>query len=253
MIYRDELSGVFTSLNQYKQGRGSDEQLLLELFDGSGSRSIRCTGNRQFSRSQLSIVGCTQPDVLRKLVSSAKEAYCLPSMAYRLDGEAEERFIEFEYQRQVAGQTAQLGAQEAIYGKSAGKVLRVAGAMHIAAIVTGDLKRGTVEIPSGTLERAIMLVDCLDAWALSLHSQVAAANDSAGAGGVMRIVHRIAEAAGVPVSWADIQRRISPKQRASIDGAAVATAMEALAEGGWGEVVKGVRGGLRYRAIKALP
>ena len=296
LIYRDELSGVFTSLNQYKQGRGSDEQLLLELFDGSGSRSIRCTGNRQFSRSQLSIVGCTQPDVLRKLVANgdpsgvwarfmfcplpsrivrlprsqpeevaeveaaalalqafARAAYCLPSVAYRLDAEAEERFVEFEYQRQVAGQAAQLGAQEAIYGKSAGKVLRVAGAMHIAAIVTGQLSRGTVEIPASTLERAIMLVDCLDTWALSLHAQVAAASDSPGAGSVMRIVHRASEAAGGPVGWAEIQRRISPKHRASIDGAVVSAAMEALAEGGWGQVVKGARGGLRYQAIKQLP
>ena len=296
LIYRDELSGVFTSLNQYKQGRGSDEQLLLELFDGSGSRSIRCTGNRQFSRSQLSIVGCTQPDVLRKLVANgdpsgvwarflfcplpsrivklprsqpeevaeveaaalalqafARAAYCLPPVAYRLDAEAEDHFVEFEYQRQVAGQAAQLGAQEAIYGKSAGKVLRVAGAMHIAAIVTGELNRGTVEIPVSTLERAIMLVDCLDTWALSLHAQVAAASDSQGADGVMRIVHRASEAAGGPVGWSEIQRRISPKGRASIDGAVVSAAMEALAGGGWGEIVRGARGGLRYQATKPLP
>jgi len=69
LVRRDELSGLFGSLNAYRQGRGADEQQLLELFDGHSYTSLRITAaDRSFERCHVSIYGGIQPDVLTTLV-----------------------------------------------------------------------------------------------------------------------------------------------------------------------------------------
>lgn len=292
LIYRDELSGLFGSLNAYRGGRGADEQQLLELFDGSGLSSLRIVGDRHYSRSQLSIWGSTQPDVLRELVAngdasglwarflfvplperavplplatSAAEVaeveaaahtlaeacgavYRLPQQTFRLAPAAAERFAHYELNRQRAAQEASIGAQSALYGKSAGKVLRVAGVLHLLQIAAGEISsRDPIE--PGTIDRAAALVNHLDAWALGFHAEVAAG----GVGGLMRTVHRAAEAAGGPIRWSELLQRLSSKQRKETDPAAAEEAMQALAKGGYGEVEVGRRGALSYRATSALP
>jgi len=71
-IAREEIDGLFSGLNQYKPGgRGSEEQQLLELYDGRGSSALRASseeGGRFYSRSQVSITGTIQPRVLQDLV-----------------------------------------------------------------------------------------------------------------------------------------------------------------------------------------
>jgi hypothetical protein len=71
-IAREEIGGLFDGLNQYKPGgRGSEEQQLLELYDGRGSSALRASseeGGRFYSRSQVSITGTIQPRVLQDLV-----------------------------------------------------------------------------------------------------------------------------------------------------------------------------------------
>ena len=292
LIYRDELAGLFASLNQYKGGRGGDEQQLLELFDGGGLTSLRIAGDRIYTRSQVSIYGSTQPEVLRELVAKgdasglwarflfvplppraialprattpAEEAnveaaagtlakvcrtiYKLTPATYRLDHEATDLFVGYEYQRQRAAQEATIGAQSALYGKSAGKVLRVAGVLHLLHLAAGDAaKEGCIS--AGCIERATALVDHLDAWALGLHAEVAAGGGTQ----LMRTIHRIAEATGEPVGWKQIQNRLSRAQRDSTDLATAAAAMHALAGAGYGEVEVGKRSATTYRATKALP
>lgn len=292
LINRDELSGLFGSLNAYRGGRGADEQQLLELFDGSGLSSLRIVGDRHYSRSQLSIWGSTQPDVLRGLVAngdasglwarflfvplperavplplatSAAEVaeveaasqtladacgavYRLPPQTYRLAPAAAERFAHYELNRQRAALGASIGAQSALYGKSAGKVLRLAGVLHLLQIAAGEISNSE-PIEPGTIDRAAALVDHLDAWALGLHAEVAAG----GVGGLMRTVHRAAEAAGGPIRWKEVQNRLSRPQRKETDPAAVAEAMRALAAAGYGEVEAGKRGAPSYRATRPLP
>ena len=190
---------------------GGDEQQLLELFDGGGLTSLRIAGDRIYTRSQVSIYGSTQPEVLRELVAKgdasglwarflfvplppraialprattpAEEAnveaaagtlakacrtiYKLTPATYRLGHEATDLFVGYEYQRQRAAQEATIGAQSALYGKSAGKVLRVAGVLHLLHLAAGDAaKEGCIS--AGCIERATALVDHLDAWALGL-------------------------------------------------------------------------------------
>jgi hypothetical protein len=292
LVHRDELSGLFGSLNAYRGGRGADEQQLLELFDGSGLSSLRIVGDRHYSRSQLSIWGSTQPDVLRQLVAdgdasglwarflfvplperavplplatSAAEVaeveaaaatlanacgavYRLPRQTYRLAPAAAERFAHYELNRQRAALGASIGAQSALYGKSAGKVLRLAGVLHLLQIAAGEISSGAA-IEPGTIERAAALVDHLDAWALGLHAEVAAG----GVGQLMRTVHRAAEAAAGPIRWKELAVRLSAKQRKETDAAAFAEVARALAAAGYGEVEAGKRGAISYRATRALP
>jgi CRISPR-associated protein Cmr3 len=77
LINRDELSGLFGSLNAYKGGRGADEQHLLEAYDGGAFRSLRVAspgGGRFYDRCSLSIYGTIQPAVLEKLVASGDDS-----------------------------------------------------------------------------------------------------------------------------------------------------------------------------------
>lgn len=69
LVLRDELSGLFGMMNQYRSGKGSDEQQLLELFDGSPFSALRVAAiNRSYERCQVSVYGAIQPSVLRNLV-----------------------------------------------------------------------------------------------------------------------------------------------------------------------------------------
>lgn len=292
LIHRDELSGLFGSLNAYRGGKGGDEQQLLELFDGGGLNSLRVMGDRHYSRSQVSIYGSTQPDVLRQLVAEGdasglwarflfvplperpvqlpittsvaevaevdaaaetlakvcRSIYAMPPQTYHLSPAAAEQFARYHYSRQQAALAAATGAESALYGKSAGKVLRVAGVLHLLQIATGQASNSD-RIEPPTIDRATTLVDHLDAWALSFHAEVAAG----GIGQLMRTVHTASEAAAGPVRWTDLQRRLSKAQRKEIDSAAVADAMQALTAAGYGEVEQLRNGGLSYRALRPLP
>jgi hypothetical protein len=63
----DELAGLFKGLNQYKSG-GNDNEILLELYDGSNQSIIRAKDDPVSLESPLfSIVGGVQPGVLREL------------------------------------------------------------------------------------------------------------------------------------------------------------------------------------------
>jgi hypothetical protein len=293
LIHRDEIRGMFASLNSYRGGKGGDEEQLLELFDGGGCNSLRVTsGGRFYSRSQVSIYGTTQPEVLRELVAkgdanglwarflfvplpsraiplplsstdeekgavvaaaktladTCRAVYRLPPKTYKLASQAAQRFQHFEHCRQLASQKTTIGAQGALYGKSAGKVLRLAGVLHLLEIATQQ-STSSARICVGTMDRAIALVDHLDAWALSLHAEVAAG----GVGQLMRTVHRAAEAAAEPIRWRELARRLSTKQRDQIDAAGFAQAARALAVAGYGDVEEGKRGAISYRATRALP
>jgi hypothetical protein len=100
------------------------------------------------------------------------------------------------------------------------------------------------------LVRATTLTDHINTWTLSLHASVA---EGAETNDLMRLIHRIAEAAGSHIRWSDVARRLSKQQRRDIDSAAAAAAMDALVELGVGEVELGSRGGIAYRATKGLP
>lgn len=295
LIHRDELAGLIGGLNQYRGGRGSDSEQLLEAYDGGGFRSLRIAANgggRFYSRCHLSIYGTIQPAILRALVAdgdasglwarflmiplpervvalpvdetpeqaaaSAQAAQMLASVAdyiwrlprtsLSLDHTGRERFFAYEARCQSDALAATLPAQSALYGKAPGKVLRMAGMLHILAGSVGD-GWSAPAIDAAAIDRAIAVVDHINGWTLSLHADAAAGEAS----DLMRQIHRIAQNLNRPVGWRDVAQRLSKAARASVDSSSAASAAHALADIGAGVVEEGARGSWSYRAVEALP
>jgi hypothetical protein len=294
LLHRDELAGLFGSLNQYRSGRGSDSEQLLEAYDGSGFRSLRVAatgGGRFYDRCHLSIWGTIQPAVLKALVADgdasglwarflfiplpekvvqladeeseaerwdAEQAaaalaqvcnyvYRLPITSLTLNPDGRRAFMAYEARCQGDALAATIGAQGALFGKAPGKALRLAALLHLLhqAMPDGD---HSDTIGAEAVRKACTLTDHLNAWTLGLHADAATgcAND------LMRLVHRLAINAASAIGWRDIAPRLSKAQRRDIDSAAAAQAMEALAGMGAGELERGGRGALSYRATGVL-
>lgn len=94
-----------------------------------------------------------------------------------------------------------------------------------------------------------MLVDHLDAYALGIHTDVAGGGPS----GILRTVHRVADAAGKPLSVGEVRQKLSKAQRREADALTITTAMQTLVSAGYGEMVVGGKGAIRYRATGKLP
>lgn len=295
LINRDEIAGMFGNLNAYRSGRGSDEEQLLEAYDGSGFSSLRVAkagGGRFYDRCHLSIYGTIQPAVLKELVKAGDASglwarflfiplpervvpipeseteqeqaearwaaevlaglcrwvYTLPRQALALSPEARRKFVAYEANQQREVHRTTIGAQGALLGKAAGKVLRIAALLHLLHQGSSDGWHSEL-ISEDVMDRACVLVDHINSWTMGLHEQVAE-----GANDLMQLIHKIAEAAGVQsIGWRDIHYRLSKAQRREIDSAMATAAMEALAELGVGEVERGARGAARYKALGPLP
>ena len=188
---------------------------------------------------------------MQSLEVYARRIYTLPAKQYQLDAEAIEAFSAYEHDKQVQAQQARLDAQGALYGKSAGKVLRVALLLHLLQLVV-TRQEESLEVPATTLKLAIDLVDQLDAWALGFHEQAAADADAGGVSSLMRRIHTLARKAKGAVSWAQLRQQMNSREKKGISAALAEQAMQALAELGVGEVMQGPRGGLLYRATEEL-
>jgi hypothetical protein len=71
LVSRDEINGLFKSLDQFnKGGKGADEEQLLEIYDGGSFRSLRVGDTtRSFERCAVNILGAVQPEILDGLIS----------------------------------------------------------------------------------------------------------------------------------------------------------------------------------------
>lgn len=189
---------------------------------------------------------------MQSLEVYARRIYTMSAQRYQLDPTAIELFSTYEHDKQVRAQQARLDAQGALYGKSAGKVLRVAVLLHLLEQAV-SCERGLVEVSVDTLQRAIELVDHLDDWALGFHEQAAAGADDGGVSSLMRRIHTLARKARGAVSWTQLRQQMSGREKKGTNAALADQAMRALAELGVGEVCEGPRGGLLYRATADLP
>jgi hypothetical protein len=186
------------------------------------------------------------------LQAYARRIYTLPAQRYQLDGEAIEVFSAYEHDKQIQAQQARLDAQGALYGKSAGKVLRVAVLLHLLRmVVLGEQGDGDVSV--ATLQLAIELVDFLDDWALGFHEQAAAAAEDGGVSSLMRRIHTLARKGRCALTWAQLRQQMNSKEKKGTNAALAEQAMRALADLGVGEVSEGPRGGLLYQATGELP
>lgn len=70
LIDKDEFSGFMLSLNQYKGGKGSDRQHILELFNCEPWKIDRKSGSRFIPNTGASIIGGLQPQVMPNIFCS---------------------------------------------------------------------------------------------------------------------------------------------------------------------------------------
>jgi len=76
LMYRcDELASLFKSANQYRGGKGSDDEDLLEFWNGTGSTVLRASGTKaDLDGLLLSVFGTIQPDVLAALLKDCSDS-----------------------------------------------------------------------------------------------------------------------------------------------------------------------------------
>jgi CRISPR-associated protein Cmr3 len=75
LLYKDELAGLFKSANQYRGGRGSDSEDILEYYDGTPPITLRADPDKTVvcRKILLSIYGTIQPGVLEKLLGDKED------------------------------------------------------------------------------------------------------------------------------------------------------------------------------------
>ncbi len=70
----DELAGFFKSANQYRSGKGSDKEDLLECWSGNGAVVARAAGTTvNVGAVSLSIYGNIQPKVLEPFLGDGSD------------------------------------------------------------------------------------------------------------------------------------------------------------------------------------
>jgi hypothetical protein len=73
LYLKDELAGVFKSANQYRGGRGSDQEDLLSQYDGASEVNLRKSGLIDLESVPLSIFGSSQDKVWEKLMGQGDD------------------------------------------------------------------------------------------------------------------------------------------------------------------------------------
>ncbi|MBN8563562.1 MAG: DUF3987 domain-containing protein [Leptolyngbya sp. UWPOB_LEPTO1] len=188
----DELSSIFAGLNQYRGGRGSDSQDLLEYYDGQGGQILRSEGLRDdVDCLNLAIFGGIQPSVLEQLLGDGRDpdgkwarfifvlqptvaavmpddsgtvdlqdllldlyrkAQALPEMEYTLNREAFKYFQGVCDRLEVLRASDPNQAMRAVWGKSQGRIGKLAINLHIIY----EIAAGRV-IPSSVIPKHVIV------------------------------------------------------------------------------------------------
>lgn len=177
-----------------------------------------------------------------------QQVWRLPRVSLALEPAARTAFMRYESRCQSDALRASLPAQGAAWGKAPGKVLRVAGLLHLAAVACGAQRLGIVS--PAQIQAASNLVDHLTGWSLGIHEAAATSSSS----DLMQRLHRLSQSLDRPVGWRDLSRSLSPRQRAEIDPATGQAAAAALAQLNVGCLGSGARAGSwTYQATADLP
>lgn len=288
LIHRDEIAGLIGGLNQYKgNGKGNDQQQLLEAFDGRGSVALRVKSDapRACERCQLAIHGGIQPAILRKLVDRGDDSGLwarflfapLPAVVVPLPPDDPE-------QTQISNDAAQVltevvgeayrlpprtyrldsaaaerfrvfetDQQRRVHGTEVDAVSAIAGKAAGKVLRVAVLLH-VIAIAAGVTDRGADVPLERIEGGISLVTYcdgwVAGMHEAAAAGDDLDAGALVLKLAGQRcVGWNNLKHRLSHKQRLILPNAAAFEAeVRQLAADGGGVVTTGPRGGVRFQA-----
>ena len=247
----DELAGFFNSANQYRGGKGSDKEDLLEAWSGNGAVIARAAGTTvNVGAVSLSIYGNIQPKVLAPFLGDGSDNNgtfarfdfvqqppaltqitlgvpridinpmlqalyerldAIPVMRFELDEEARKLFSDYYNHCQRLKFDHPKQGMRAMLGKAAEKVGRVATILH--CIHAAHLGcEVSLKIPAKQVAAAIKWVEYTTQQALSINIEVC--DPEALESNLTRIIS-LAERKGGIVSGRDVSKSFDSKYRPS--------------------------------------
>jgi len=247
----DELAGFFKSANQYRSGRGSDQEDLLECWSGNGAVIARATGTTvNVGAVSLSIYGNIQPKVLAPFLGDGSDdngtfarfdfvqqprvltqitlglskidinpmlqalyerVDAIPLMQFELDKEAKELFVDYYNHCQRLRFDHPKQGMRAMLGKAAEKVGRVATILHCIHAAHFGAEVSR-QIPAKQIAAAIKWVEYTTQQALSINIEVC--SPDALESNLAKIIS-LAERKGGTVTARDVLLSFNPKYRPS--------------------------------------
>ncbi|MEZ2303990.1 MAG: DUF3987 domain-containing protein [Microcoleus sp.] len=245
----DELAGFFNSANQYRGGRGSDKEDLLEAWSGNGAVVARAAGPVvDVGAMSLSIYGNIQPKVLAPLLGDGEDnngtfarfdfvqqplaasqivldlpnidinpmlealyakVDAMPVRHFELDLEAKKTFVDYYNRCQQLRIRHPRQGMRAMIGKAAEKVGRVATILHVIAAAHMGAEASDM-IPAKHVIAAIKWVEYTTQQALSLNVEVS--DPKALAPNLAKIL-ALAERRNGTVSARDVSKTYDSKHR----------------------------------------
>ncbi|WP_333320030.1 DUF3987 domain-containing protein [Microcoleus sp. D3_18a_C4] len=207
----DELAGFFKSANQYRSGKGSDKEDLLECWSGNGAVVARAAGTTvNVGAVSLSIYGNIQPKVLEPFLGDGSDdngtfarfdfvqqppaltqitlgvskidinpmlqalyerVDAIPMMQFELDEEARKLFVDYYNHCQRLRLNHPKQGMRAMLGKAAEKVGRVATILHCIHAAHMGIEVSS-KIPASQIAAAIKWVEYTTQQALSINIEV---------------------------------------------------------------------------------
>jgi hypothetical protein len=245
----DELAGFFKSANQYRNGRGSDQEDLLECWSGNGAVIARAAGTTvNVGVVSLSIYGNIQPKVLAPFLGDGSDnngtfarfdfvqqprtltqitlglpkidanpmlqalyerVDAIPLMQFELDEEAKELFVDYYNHCQRLRFDHPKQGMRAMLGKAAEKVGRVATILHCIHAAHFG-SEVSQKIPASRVRAAIKWVEYTTQQALSINVEVC--SPDALESNLAKIIS-LAERKGGTVTARDVLLSFNPKYR----------------------------------------
>jgi hypothetical protein len=268
----DELAGFFNSANQYRSGKGSDKEDLLECWSGNGAVIARAAGTTvNVGAVSLSIYGNIQPKVLAPFLGDGSDnngtfarfdfvqqppsltqitlglskidinpmlqalyerVDAIPVTEFALDEEARKLFVDYYNHCQRLRFNHPKQGMRAMLGKAAEKVGRVATILH--CIHAAHLG-GEVspQIPASRVRAAIKWVEYTTQQALSINIEVC--SPDALESNLAKIIS-LAERKGGTATVRDIQQSFDSKY--GFTAQKIREWLQKLVEMNYGEVTK---------------
>ncbi|MEG4252931.1 DUF3987 domain-containing protein [Microcoleus sp. Pol10D4] len=245
----DELAGFFKSANQYRSGKGSDKEDLLECWSGNGAVVARAAGTTvNVGAVSLSIYGNIQPKVLEPFLGDGSDdngtfarfdfvqqppaltqitlgvskidinpmlqalyerVDAIPMMQFELDEEARKLFVDYYNHCQRLRLNHPKQGMRAMLGKAAEKVGRVATILHCIHASHSGIEVSP-KIPASQVAAAIKWVEYTTVQALSINIEVC--SPDALESNLAKIIS-LAERKGGTVTARDVLLSFNPKYR----------------------------------------